>query len=280
MVRCRERQRDVAPLRAPASRCRTTRCGCQDLACLGDEGRSHPSLHHRAAGRRFAGVAIVAAAGGGATTFVGMAWRSGGDLASRRFAAAPFPEAVTPGGFTPCPNGLASVGCCCVAPRVCSSCSAIREPRTYTGVPQLVALGEVCVPLLQPAIVPSTSSPTSDRSARFTTNTTGRRPRYHGHQYGSGCSFDRDTALGSRCAPPRTGGTVSLIGDRGRLARLLRSGPGSRSVGARIGVTCQRAPRSPSLTRISARAHRWCFAAERATAPAEELGRHLFGSQA
>jgi hypothetical protein len=36
------------------------------------------------------------------------------------------------------------------------------------GVPQDVTLGEVCVPLPQPAIVPSTSSPTSNRSARLT----------------------------------------------------------------------------------------------------------------
>jgi hypothetical protein len=36
------------------------------------------------------------------------------------------------------------------------------------GVPQVVTLGEVCVLLPQPAIVPSTSSPTSNRSARIT----------------------------------------------------------------------------------------------------------------
>ena len=36
------------------------------------------------------------------------------------------------------------------------------------GVPQVVTLGEVCVLLPQPAVVPSTSSPTSNRSARIT----------------------------------------------------------------------------------------------------------------
>ena len=51
------------------------------------------------------------------------------------------------------------------------------------GVPQVVTLGKVCVLLPQPAIVASTSSPTSNRSARITSQ-----------HYGQPSAISRSTA--------------------------------------------------------------------------------------
>jgi hypothetical protein len=47
------------------------------------------------------------------------------------------------------------------------SIAAWRCAAKVYGVPQVVTLGEVCVLLPQPAIVPGARSPTSNRSARI-----------------------------------------------------------------------------------------------------------------
>ena len=62
------------------------------------------------------------------------------------------------------------------------------------GVPQVVTLAEVCVLLPQPAIAPSASGPTSNRSARTTSQ-----------HYGQPPAISRPT--GNRGAPPFEAGT-------------------------------------------------------------------------